>query len=333
MAPIYIPSHVYKTTEALRGIILITLVLTYAVGMSRNHGVDMENYLYAFNYDYQFIPDVGFQAIIQLFNFMDLPFSLFMMMIGSVNLFALLRLARYYEISIGLLLIIWILHIVVERDFSQLRSSLAVSIAVIGITSKGNTNKLIFYFASASIHLTVAVFVLAYEACKTVSSMHSLKKQWIVILITSVLIFYFSTILPSFGIIDERVDLYMSWTKEGYGEKVSSYGPIILHVFIVSFNVFFFRVWYNDQRLRTLFYMELLGIVTFTALSEFAIFAFRLSSLIFSLYPVLILSTIKGILLVRNNGARLKSLFILYFFFLILLLRPGSSEIINKIQY
>jgi hypothetical protein len=330
--PAFTPSRTYKDSIGLRTLVLLLLIFVYTTGMSRTAGVDMENYIYAFEYDHEFIPDIGFQVIIKFFKLLDLPFFWIMLTIGAVNFFAVFRLARHYSVSVGLLVLLWFLHIAVVRDFAQLRTSLAISIAIFGITSTSKKSKLGFYIASVSVHMTAAVFVLAYEACKMVSTMRSIRHQWILVSIISVIVICIGLMLPQLGFLDERVELYLSWNKEGYGDKVSSFGSLVLHALIVVLSISYYRVWSGDQRLRALFYMELLGIISFISLSDYAIFAFRLSNLIFSLYSVLLLSIVKGIGLKRNRYVGLMSILLLWFFSLVLILRPGSLEILNRIQ-
>jgi hypothetical protein len=329
--PAFIPGRSYKDGIGLRTLILLSLTFVYGVGMTRTAGVDMANYIYAFEYDYELIPDIGFQAIINFFNLLGLPFLGMMLAIGAVNYFAVLRLARHYGVSIGLLVILWFLHTVVVRDFAQLRSSLAISIAIFGITSTSKKSKLGFYVVCVSVHMSAAVFVLAYEACKMVSTIRSVRCQWILISLVSAIVASIGLMLPQLGFIDQRIELYLNFNKEGYGDEVSSFGSLVLHVLIVLLSIVFYRVWCGDQRLRVLFYMELLGIVSFIVLSGYAIFAFRLSNLIFSLYPVLLLSIVKGIGLKRNRYAGLMSIMLLWFFSLVLILRPGSLEILDRI--
>jgi hypothetical protein len=330
--PAFISGAAYRKYIELRSFVFLLLLILYFAGMSRSAGVDMANYIYAFEFEPELIPDIGFQFIIAFYKSLGFPFIMLMLSIGAINLSAILRLARYYNLSVGLLIIFWILHIVVVRDFSQLRVSLAISLAIIGITSKSSMSKWVLYVMSISVHSSLLVFLLAYESCKAVSLVQSIRKQWLLISIKSMVVVYVSVMLPQLGFIDDRIEIYLSWNEEGYGAEVTSFGSLILHALIVLFSVFFYSRWSNDHRLRTIFYMEILGIVTFISFSNYAIFAFRLSSLVFSLYPVLILSIIKSVEMRHNKYSTLLSLMLLWFFTLILILRPGSVEIINLIQ-
>lgn len=330
--PAFISSSSYGKYIENRSFVFLLLLILYFAGMSRSSGVDMANYIYAYEVDPELMPDIGFRFIIAFYKSLGFPFAMLMLSIGAINLWAILRLARYYNLSVGLLMIFWILHIVVVRDFSQLRISLAISLAIIGITSKSTMPKWLIYAMSISVHSTSLAFVLAYESCKAVSLVQSARKQWLLISVISMVIVYVSVMLPQLGFIDDRIEIYLSWNEEGYGAEVSSFGSLFLHALIVLFSMFFYSRWANDHRLRTLLYMEILGILTFISFSNYAIFAFRLSSLVFSIYPVLILSIIKSVEVRHNKYSTLLSLMLLWFFTLVLILRPGSAEIINIIQ-
>lgn len=329
--PAFIPSRTYKDWRGLRAFILLLVTIVYAAGMMRTAGVDLENYIHAFDYDYELIPDIGFQVIIKFFKSLGLPFTGMILAIGAVNYFAVLLLARHYSVSIGLLVILWFLHIVVVRDFANLRSSLAISIAIFGITATSKKRTLGFYVGCISVHMSAAVFVLVYEACKMVSKIRSVRCQWILILIGSAIITSIGLTLPQLSFLDQRIELYLNLHEDGYGNEVDSFGLLALHGLIVVLSIAFYRFWWGDQRLRALFYMELVGIVSFISLSGHAIFAFRLTNLILSLYPVLLLSIVKGIGLKRNRYVGLMSILFLWLFSLALILRPGSSEILNRI--
>lgn len=329
--PAFIQIRNYKDWKEFRTFVLFCLTLMYAAGMSRTAGVDIGVYFYAFEHDYKIIPDIGFQIIIIVFNYLGLPFLVMMLAIGAVNYFAVYRLARYYGVSFGLLYIIWFLHSVIVRDFSQLRISLAVSIAMLGIISAPKKIKLGFYIVSVSVHISAIVFILVYEACKIVSTVRSVRRQMILILIISVIIISIGSMLPHFDFLDERITVYLNWEEEGYGNPVGSLTLLYFHALVVMLSICFYPVWSGDQRLRALFYMEILGIVSFIALSDYSIFAFRLSHLIFTLYPILIISIITGVGQKRSRYTGMTSILLLWFFSFILVIRPGSIDILNDI--
>lgn len=338
----FIPGKSFKIYLELRTILVLLIISIYIVGMARIKGVDMDNYLYAFEYDPTLIPDFGFQYLMQLFSFFQFSFVDLMFLIAIINLFALKRLATHFKVSFGLLLILWFLHIAVVRDFAQLRSSLAISLAIIGFTSKINILKYLFYFISSTIHLTSIVFIIAYEVCVKTSRFRSNSIQWFLMGIFSLVILVGGISLQHLGFIDDRIDLYLEWDEDGYGTRVSSYGTILLHLFILILAIFSRKYWYGKVEIRSLFYLEILGLITFISLMNYQIFAFRLSNLILSLYPVFFLAIMKANVNDRNdNNKIIKNNFfphiyqklILIFFAILLIVRPGSLSIIERIGF
>jgi hypothetical protein len=330
--PMFVAGPSFKHFTGPRTAIVLLVVLVYALGMSRYAGVDMENYIYAFESDPAFIPDIGFQSIIEFYSALGLPFFVLMLSIAATNFFAITRLASHFNLSFGLMLIIWFFHIVVVRDFAQLRSSLAISLAIIGLTSSSGTLKWLLYLGSASVHLTSVIFILAYETCSRVSAMRSKLWQWLVIGVLSAIAIVGGMLLPHLGFLNERIEIYLLWTEDGYGAPVGSFGILFLHILILAISLVSFRSWSVDARLRTVFYLEILGIVAFVSLSSYGIFAFRLSNLVLSLYSVLILAAIKAMGERRTRYTDILQKFALLLIGLVLILRPGSVDILERIK-
>lgn len=333
MIPIFVRGPNYQDYILPRTAIVCVITFVYGLGMIRVGGVDMDNYRYAFESDPTFIPDVGFQLLLEIYRALNLPFMVLMLSIATTNLYAIVRLARLFDLSLGLLLILWFLHIVVVRDFSQLRSSLAISLAIIGLTSNFSKVKWLLYSVSVSVHLTSFAFILAYECCRRVSLIASKRVQWILVGFFVFSTFVIAASLNRIAFLDGRIETYLSWAEEGYGASVGTYGFLILHGLICAIVLSSYGRWSLDPRLRTLFYLEVLGCATFIAFSNYSIFAFRLSNLITALYPVLFLGVVKAS---EKNRTRYTSIFqkiALLFVGLSLIVRPGSADIIARIKF
>ena len=144
---------------------------------------------------------------------------------------------------------------------------------------------------------------------------------------------YFLEIL---SIIDKRIDIYLAWTESGYGLPIDSYGPLYLHICVL---ILYAIINYNFSskilELRPLVYLEYLGIIIFLSFSDNAIFAYRLTNVITSLYFILIA---KSLSLAYSNeytslARRRIIVLILCCIIIALLMRTGNSEILAAIYF
>ncbi|MFL0799722.1 MAG: EpsG family protein [Agarilytica sp.] len=313
------------------------IIAVYLFGMLRKDGVDIDNYLMAYYDDVTHIPDVGFQYLMLVFKTMHLPFEAMMLCIACINLYALRRVSTYYSVSFGLVLVIWFLHIAVVRDFAQLRSSVAISVALIGVTSRHGGVRWALYACAFSFHFTATIFIFCFELCSRITRIRGTFLRTAAIAGVSFSILALGYMLPFLGFLDERVEIYLSWQKEGYGAKVSSFGSLLLNFVILAAAICYRRQWQSNEKLRVLFYMQLLGVAVFVGFAGFAIFAFRLSAMVLALYPVLIASVIQmSIGLDREGGRAIKALekgTILLCFAAMLLLRPNTLFILNLVEH
>ena len=220
------------------------------------------------------------------------------------------------------------------RDFAQLRVGLAIYFAFLGLTSKKFV-KPFLYLLAISTHLTSIIFIFGYEGCTWVSRFRSLRKRLFVLITGAISIIIVGKMIRHLSFLDWRIETYLNWDKEGFGAKVNSMGIVYLHIFLIAITLFFRRSSINSFFVRVLLYIEVLTIVTFISFSDYAIFAFRLSNVLSSLYPVLILLILKDLKIHfgERSISTVTSFIILIILCTFLLFRPGSSEIISKISF
>ena len=127
--------------NALKALIVLVVGATYLIGMIRQFGVDYGEYLPAFYEDSSQIPDIGFRLLMFLFSSVGLPFEIMMLFMGLLNLLSLRRVAKYFDVSFVLLLVLYFLHLAVVRDFAQLRVGFALTIALLSVTLSGNLKR------------------------------------------------------------------------------------------------------------------------------------------------------------------------------------------------
>ena len=302
--------------------------------MLRAEGVDIANYRYAFDVNPNFIPDIGFSALIRLWKSAGLPFWSMMLAIGAINMAALIRISRTYKIDLTLLIVLWFCHLAVVRDFAQLRIGLAISIFLLAICSQGKLGKLLLYMLSASMHYTAVAGIAAFEACSVVAHLRRPAVRMTIIASLVIATLVLGRMIEQLAFLDPRIQLYMKWEQAGYGAAVDSYGILLLHLIVLCLSLVSRAAWSHDPKIRTLFFMQIAGITSFVALSQVAIFAFRISNVILSLYPVLV---IKALSLWRPRivGRPAEPLVVggaLLIFAMILIMRPGSYNIIGRIR-
>lgn len=317
-----------------RSIILTFVLFVYLLAMVRSDGVDVPNYRYNFEVtNVNGIPDLGFKFLIDFFNLLSLPLEALFFFSGLVAIYSLLRLSRYFGVPFLILFTIYFFHLAVVRDFSVIRFGLSIAVAFIGLTSVGRF-KLLLYIAAASLHLTSIVFVLAYEVCIGVANLKSRSKRfWILLVGVGVFVFLAQNI-SSIAFIDPRIYLYMSWEKDGYGLPVEHYRQVYLNASILILGLIFRKSWRDSPLTRGIFYLQFFAIISFFAFSDYAIFAFRLSSAISSLYPVFVLLVLRDIK-VGFEGYSIKNIvtsLILLFFCISLLFRSQSLSILSSIK-
>jgi hypothetical protein len=303
--------------------------------MMRQGGIDYGNYRFSYYEDPSFIPDQGYQLLMQLLRFTQMPFEGVMLLFSIVTIFSLRRASRHFQVSFSLLIIIYLLHFAVIRDFAQLRSGLAISLALIALTSSRISVKWGLYLFAASIHMTSLVFILSFEICKWISEREKTRNQWVgylVLIITTIVI---ANLLNFLAFIDPRVSLYLTWQEDDYGLPVKQYAIIYFYLFICFLAFLTRNRWKDKPEIRMLTMLQILAVIAFFSLTEFAIFAYRISSSIGTLYPFLLLYTLKEFRL-RMNGYNVSMLFTGFIFFsvcIMLLTRSGSFEILKQIAF
>ena len=313
-----------------RFVILCFVVFVYLYGMSRTGGADMVNYLKTYdNSDTFKIFDPGYMLINNTFKSLGLPFNALLIFSGFISLFAAHRISMFFNIRFVLLISILFLHIFIVRDFAQFRVGMAISFALIALTSSRKT-KLLLYFVGISIHFTALFFVIAYEASLWAARLSRQRKRKLFLGLCFAVIFAIGLNVSYLSFIDPRIDLYLNWDRDGYGRTVNSYSVLVFNILILILALLSKKYW--PPRMRELVYLQMFGIVTFFAFSGASIFAFRLANVTFSLYPVLLLMTLDSLRPYVPSG-RLAMGFLLSMFTFLLLMRPGSMRLIELIVH
>lgn len=312
------------------------LLVLYFGALLRTDGVDFEvyreNYL---NPLYEnAIPDPGFQGLMAISRALHAPFSVIVLFMGTVSIAAIYRLSHHFRIDVTLLLLVWLMHLAVVRDFSQTRVGFAFAIAVFGLTARRPYQRACWYALAVSMHLSSIAFVLAYEYCMFTAHRASRSSRMVWLSVGAAVITLCAASLPYLSFLDERIGIYLAWEASGYGAPVDSYGTLFLHALILLTCILTHRRWSDLPEMRAIYYLEWLGVLTFLAFSSVAIFAFRLSNLLFSMYPVLLLYVLSAWQYDRSTlQPRFAPGLALYLIAAILILRPGSLDVLGTIRF
>ena len=292
----------------------------YLIGMSRSSGIDIDNYRRFYDQNSSDIFDPGFSFLVNISKFLNLGFEGFIFCIGVLNAFLYIRISKFFQVNYGILLLILMLHLFIVRDFSQFRVGLAVAIIIYSFTYKSNL-KYLGYLIGLSIHITSAVLLalLVYYDLFLKN-----KYSFVRILFPFVCIFIAGLFIEYLGAIDPRIDIYLNWNREGYGDPVSDFKQPIFILFLLIMHLYFFRVKLFSSDLFIFCY--LCALLTFISFSEYAIFSYRLSNIAISLYPITLAK------IFETNRPSLNKVFAIILFILLVSLRDNSFLIINSIM-
>lgn len=299
----------------LSPLIAVYVSILYLLGMYRSGGIDVNNYRRAYNNtEIVDIFDPGYQFMMSLSRSVGLPFEVFLLSIGIINLFLIRYICSKLSVNYGLVLAIFALHLFIVRDFTQLRVSLAINLVMSAyFMTKGY--RYIVYILGISIHVSALALVgvlVGYTFYK--------RSGYILKILPFLGIILISLNIGSLSFLDPRIDLYINWAREGYGNPVASYKQLIF-VFVLLF----MALYENNFRMNIFVYSFLFSAVMFLSFSNISIFSFRLTNICMSFYPFFLAK------LVRGETSVIAKLSFLLVVISALLLRQDSMRILESI--
>lgn len=247
-------------------------------------------YVAAYHGDYP-IPDPGYRVLFFALSSTGLPYEGFLVLNALLTILVVRRLSKTFSVSFELLLLVYFLHFFIVRDLSQVRIGVAISLATLGLTSERRGLRWFYYLIASSIHITSLLLIILYEAANLISQARK-RNGYIFTLIVVVLLGVMRLILPALGGFDARVEAYTS--AEEQGAPVSDASVAAFHMLILLYAYLQRkRIFDGAPALLAIALLELFGIVIFWAFHDFQIIAFRLSGLVWSLYPVLFVAALE----------------------------------------
>ena len=217
-------------------IIFVYLALLYLYTSLRIEGVDHYAYSRMFVGN-EHSHDFGFKFLSFIFYKSQLTYASLLLFIYIINLFSIKKLSEYYNINFFICFLIMLCHVILVRDFSQVRIGFAISIFVFSLGQKNILLRLMIYFLAFSMHFTVIYLIIFYNFCNYLTNFKKYKKFYLVIV--GVLLFLIVQNLEIFVFIDDRMVIYLNWDKHGYTRPVvfSNYLILVLHLFVMILGI------------------------------------------------------------------------------------------------
>jgi len=312
-------------------IVYLPIIVVYIIGMARSRGKDLNAYKNIFNGISESVYDPGYIAFNNFLNWLGLPFQFLTILFGIISIIAISKLAKSYSINFFPLFLIYLAHLFITTDFSQMRVGVAGSLAIIGFISTSRL-RLLIYILSLSFHFSALSFILVSEYLKFLIKLRSIYLKSSGILLLIFIFILMGKNLYLFSFVDERINIYLMNKK--YGSEVTDYYQPVFHFLTLIPFIFFGKYIKTDEKLYVLVLLQIMGIVSFYSFSNNAIFAFRLSNLITHLYPVFILYLFVLMAGQINYIKRRAYLFFTILIFILLLIlgvRPGSYITLQSI--
>lgn len=309
-----IVSVINRFKRLISPILAFYISIIYLLGMYRSRGVDIKSYRRNYEQHVSDIFDPGYNLLMTFSRSISLPFELFLLGIGVINIFLIRYCCTRLNVSFGIVIAILALHLFLVRDFTQLRVSLAVNLVLSGYLMKNNA-RYFFYMLGGSIHFTSLVLIglfISYEFQK--------RKKIVIKILPFLCVIVIGFSLSYLSFLDPRVDMYLNWDRKDYGQSVTTYNQVFLILFFLIV-----AAYRSSYQIDVFVYSFMFGLVVFASFAHASVFSYRLSNICISLYPFLFA-------MILNNSSnviyKLGSIVSLIF---ILSLREGNLPIIKTI--
>lgn len=320
------------TSRIAKAIFLIFLAyhLTFTVFLVlRVDGIDVDNYQALFEEPFAAGWDFGFSMIIFILSKVT-NFPFFLLTIFLIQMIFYFCFCKKFDLSFPLFFAVYLLHLVVVRDFAQFRVGLAIAVFVTAFYSSKKLS-IAAVLSAGLIHIT-SLYLLP------ILIFHKLNlegfKRILLIFGICLVPFVLSNSLDFLSNYNERIYLYLNWTADGYGVKVSGYSILIFICLLVI--SFFFRsrlgILHQHPMLPAYGLSFVYAGLTYISFSDLSIFASRLANVALSLYPFYVASLLDSYSRCRHLTNRVLVATFGLSILVALVLRSGSPYIIDAIQ-
>lgn len=328
----------YNFTYLLSRTILYPIIFFTTSLVFRTGGLDVENYFDIYNDPSIMGWDYGFALLTNIIkNIFHLDFSYYLLVLFFIEILFIIKISKKIGVDYLIVLSVYMLHLAIVRDLSQLRIGLAISIILYGLFCSKGFYKILFVLFAGSIHITsiiiIPFFIINYlvekKECKY------LKFATLFFILSP---FLMSSLILNFESLNERVAIYINWQADGYGNKVESFSPIIFQALLFFIAVLNFKIVPSNFNRLAVFSFAYSSSI-FLAFSDYQIFSSRLSNVAISLYPYTIAISLSYIRRYSNiDIGKLKNSYykfllrtLIVFTLILIIFRPGNDLIIDAI--
>lgn len=324
-----------RIKKSNRILVCLPGLIVFFAGSVRRLGVDRAIYVRDYNERSGLVGDSGYQFVADVFFHLGFPFEVFSLTLAIITFVSIVRLSRFFKVNFIYLFTFYFVFFFILRDFAHMR--VAISGALIALAFGSNWRRFLILSALAvSFHLSSIVAVLGLMGARVITRVRQ-KEGLIVLIILAALGvgFFIHEILAMLSSIDYRIQHYQIIDKPLYGNQVSDYTGFIFHLLVLFFGsvLYVHKSITRDAYFEQIILMQLFGCICFLVFKDISIFAFRLSHLFFSFFPVIIL---KSFVMLRNRTggrfAKYESPFLLIVFSL-LFFRDVSFRVLDTIGW
>ncbi|HEX2542310.1 MAG TPA: EpsG family protein [Caldimonas sp.] len=327
-------SRLSRGRDLLATALVVPLTLAYFVGMYRSAGMDYDTYSAAYQGEGLVIPDPGYTALTWLTATVGLSFSSFLLLQGAITLGALWFVAKEKKADAVVVVAVYLMHLAIVRDMSQSRIGLAVAIYLLGQTSRQPIVRALLYLFSASVHITVVVLMFVWTYARLLSELPRAYQPWLLYIPLAMFTIFGTALLNMATAVDPRIQLYLSWDEAAYGAPLESWGGLARTGLLIAIYVAANRR-IRGLHLKPYIVTELAAAAILIGLSQFSIFAARLSNVAISMYPiglgVVALAYQSRVPSRRTLTANFVAKGALVATIAVLLLRPGSYDVLAEV--
>ena len=298
----------------------------YLLGMFRHDGVDVANYRREYENTSEIV-DVGFNALMLASKFVGLPFELFLFSIGIANVYLISEICKAMGINRAIVMVLFLSHLAVVRDFSQLRIGLAVNLITWSIFCNTGLLRVLAMISGLSIHITSIVLLYGILSYKIFDRYRSILLGICLVSVFAILALYIDRLVN----FDPRIELYLNNDKVDYGTHVTKYGQVIF-IFMLASSSLLLQL-NNELKLQLekvdmLIFFCFMGLVIFFSFQNYAVFSHRLTNVALSLYPFLLASKLDP----HARSPIIIKFIVISFLLAAFEMRHNKYEIIEKIE-
>lgn len=285
----------YSNSRILNSSLYILALFIFFGTAFRTSGPDLVTYKLLYQSPER-IPDIFFQILFVIFNKINLPFQVALLLIMSVTVIALKRITHAYNISFLFIFCIYFIYLFPIRELAQFRIGMAISLFLIAFSlNQKRFPSWFFYIISVLCHYTVIVLLLSLVGSYMIASFKSKKLRVLIFCLAAMLISGVGMSIDKLLFIDPRMGIYLTDFQHEDGRPVQSFFVIIYYTIItLSFN-FFVRDEVSIRDKKAFTYMLIFSILVFFAFSSVAIFAYRLAHVVAAFHPIMLAITFKAI--------------------------------------